>query len=258
MTVSDKKLYFVSDAHLGVPDFASSLERERLLIQLLSEAEQDAEAIYIVGDLFDFWFEYRHAVPKGFIRILGKLAELTDKGIPVHLFTGNHDMWLFDYLPNEIGVQIHREPISFTFNEKKFVVGHGDGLGPGDYGYKFIKRVFASPVCQWLFARIHPNTGIGIANFWSRRSRKSTGNKDAKYLGKENEWLAIYCEEQLTQGHVDFFVFGHRHLPLDIELSGGARYINLGDWITYYSFALFEKSEIHLLTYPEKALAKRN
>lgn len=258
MSADKKKIYFVSDAHLGVPNNASSLERERLLIHLLSEAQQDAEAIYIVGDLFDFWFEYTHAVPKGFVRILGKLAELTDQGIQVHLFTGNHDMWLFDYLPNEIGVQLHREPISFTFAGKSFLVGHGDGLGPGDYGYKLIKRIFASKICQWLFARIHPNTGIGIANFWSRRSRKSTGNKDATFLGKENEWLAIYCEDYLKKQHVDYFIFGHRHLPLDIELSANSRYINLGDWIVYFSYAVFTEGEIQLLSYPERKAAKRN
>jgi UDP-2,3-diacylglucosamine hydrolase len=258
MTSSKEKLYFVSDAHLGVPNFAASLERERLLIRLLEEAEKDAAAIYIVGDLFDFWFEYKHAIPKGHVRILGKLADLCDKGIPVHLFTGNHDMWLFDYLPKEIGVQLHREPITFTHCGKRFLVGHGDGLGPGDYGYKLIKRIFASKICQWLFARIHPNAGIGIANYWSRKSRKSTGTKDAKYLGKENEWLVHYCEEYLQSNSIDYFVFGHRHLPLEVELSNGSRYINLGDWITYFSYAVVENDEIHLLTYPEKEPAKRN
>lgn len=199
----------------------------------------------MVGDLFDFWFEYKHAVPKGFTRFLGALSELTDRGIPVHVFTGNHDMWIFDYLPTETGVQVHRAPIVREWHGKKFYIGHGDGLGPGDHGYKFIKRVFDSKVCQWLFARLHPNFGIGMANFWSRTSRKAGAEKDRIFLGEDQEWLVQYCKEVLRSEHVDYFIFGHRHLPLDIQLSATSRYVNLGDWISHYTYAWFDGQELH-------------
>lgn len=256
MGKTTKKLYFASDFHLGVPTPEESLRREKLLVNWLSEIQENAEAIYLVGDLFDFWFEYKQAIPRGFVRIQGKIAELTDNGIPVHIFTGNHDMWIFDYLPSELGVTVHREPIMVEFNGKKIYVGHGDGLGPGDYGYKFIKRVFASKLCQWLFARIHPNAGIGIANFWSRRSRKATGNDDAKFLGEDQEWLAIYCHEVLQKEHIDYFIFGHRHLPLNIQLNETSTYINLGDWIKYYTYAEFDGTNLELKHYPSNELYK--
>jgi len=176
--MSAKKIYFASDFHLGVPSYEKSLEREKLLVKWLDEIKKDAEEVYLMGDLFDFWFEYKHAAPKGFVRLLGKIAEITDSGIPVYLFTGNHDMWMFDYLPKEIGVKIYREPIEKKFGSKTFYLGHGDGLGPGDKGYKFIKKVFANKFCQWLFARLHPNLGIGMAHYWSRKSRVANGNDE--------------------------------------------------------------------------------
>lgn len=250
MTTVKKKLYFASDVHLGVPSYEKSLEREKLLVNWLDQIAEDAEAVYLVGDLFDFWFEYKHAIPRGFARIQGKIAELTDKGIPVHLFTGNHDMWIFDYLPKELGVQLHREPVQIKFEGKKLFIGHGDGLGPGDHGYKFLKKIFASKLCQWLFARIHPNLGIGIANYWSAKSRKSTGNQDAVFLGEDKEWLAIYCKEILQQEHFDYFVFGHRHLPLIIDLEQASTYINLGDWISYFTYGEFDGTNFHLKQYP--------
>jgi len=244
-------IYFVSDVHLGVPTNASSLEREKLLVRFLDEKAKTAKAIYFVGDLFDFWFEYKNAVPRGFVRILGKMAELSDSGVEIHLFTGNHDMWIFDYLPKELGAKLHREAITFTENGKKFYVAHGDGLGPGDYGYKFIKKVFDSRLCQWLFARMHPNLGIGIANFWSRKSRKSTGSINETYLGEENEWLAIYSKEVLVKEHFDYFIYGHRHLPLEIQLNENSKYVNLGDWIQYFTYAEFNGEHLILKKYPE-------
>lgn len=243
-----KNIYFASDFHLGAPNQEESLAREKRIVQWLDEIKTDAAEIYLVGDIFDFWFEYKRAVPRGHVRLLGKLAELTDAGIPIHVFIGNHDMWIFDYLPAETGVIMHREPIDRTFNGKLFHIAHGDGLGPGDRGYKFIKKVFASKVCQWLFARLHPNFGIGIANFWSKRSRSHTKKKD-EFHGEENEWLVIYSKEKLEEKPYDYFVFGHRHMALDIDLPNGAKYINLGDWLTYYTYAKFDGSELKLLEY---------
>lgn len=243
---SGKKIYFASDFHLGVPDYLSSREREDRIVRWLDEISKDAQEIYLVGDLFDFWFEYKHAVPRGYVRLLGKLAKLSDQGVKITLFTGNHDMWIFDYLPQEIGCELHREPIEREYNGFKFLIGHGDGLGPGDKGYKFIKKIFASKVCQWLFARLHPNFGIGLANFFSRRSRKMTGNSDDHYLG-DDEWLVSYSNEVLENKDIDYFVFGHRHFPLDILLKNGkARYLNLGEWIKYNTYAVFDGEKLEM------------
>ena len=241
-----KKIYFASDFHLGVPDFQSSLEREKKIVRWLEEARKDAEEIFLVGDIFDFWFEYKRAVPRGFTRLLGKISEITDSGIPVHVFTGNHDMWIFDYLPKECGVILHREPIERSFGAKKWLIGHGDGLGPGDQGYKFLKKVFASKICQWLFARLHPNFGIWLANASSGYSRSTTGDKDRVFLGEENEWLIVYCKEVLKTKHYDFFVFGHRHLPLDLHVGENSRYINLGEWLHHQTFAVFDGYKMEL------------
>ncbi|MCX7728151.1 MAG: UDP-2,3-diacylglucosamine diphosphatase [Bacteroidia bacterium] len=243
-----KKIYFASDFHLGVPDFHKSLEREKKICSWLNEIKQDAERIFLVGDVFDFWFEHKYTVPKGFVRFLGKLAELTDNGIPVEIIVGNHDMWMRDYLVKELNITIHhQQPIVRTFYGKKFMIGHGDGLGPNDYQYKLIKKIFRNPICQWAFARIHPNTAFGIANYFSKKSRLSTGHYDETFLGKENEWLYTYCQEILSQTHIDYFIFGHRHLPLHIALSNNSKYINLGDWIKYFTFAVFDGSKLNLI-----------
>ena len=242
-----KKVYFLSDFHLGAPNEVESRKREDRLVRFLNEARKDAAALFIVGDIFDFWFEYKHAIPKGFVRLQGKIAELTDTGIQVHVFTGNHDMWIFDYLPKELGFKLYREPIEREYNGKKMIIGHGDGLGPGDKGYKFLKKVFQNRLCQWAFARLHPNFGIGLANYSSRSSRAATGQSDELFSGKENEWLNTYCEEQLELKPVDHFVFGHRHLPLQITLSNEKSvYTNLGDWLQYKTFTYFDGNEMHM------------
>lgn len=243
---SGKKIYFASDFHLGAPDYESSLLREKKVVEWLDIVKKDAEEIFLVGDVFDFWFEYKTVVPRGFVRLLGKIAEITDSGIPVHYFIGNHDMWVFDYLPKETGVILHHEPVTRRFFGKSYYIGHGDGLGPGDYGYKFIKKVFRNKLCQWLFARLHPNFGIAMANFWSRTSRKHTGDDDLKFLGESNEWLVQYCKEILTKSNYDYFVFGHRHLPLDIELDMNSKYINLGDWIQHFTYAVADEDGLFL------------
>jgi UDP-2,3-diacylglucosamine hydrolase len=234
------KLYFASDFHFGVPNQKASLAREVKVVQWLDMASKDAKEIFLVGDLFDFWYEYKAVIPKGFVRFQGKIAELVDKGIKVHFFTGNHDMWMFRYFQEELGVELHREPIQFEDLGKKFFVGHGDGLGPGDKGYKFIKKVFSNRFFQWCFARLHPNFGVGVANYFSRKSRAKTGKSDEIFHGEDKEWLVQFCKQKLKTEHYDYFIFGHRHLPLDIELENNARYINLGEWINYSTYAVFD------------------
>ena len=216
------------------------------MVSWLDKISVDAEEIFLLGDLFDFWFEYKRVVPKGFVRVLGKLAQISDSGIPIHIFTGNHDMWLFDYLPEEIGAKIHHQNVSREFAGIKFYIGHGDGMGPGDYGYKFIKKVFANSFCQWLFAKIHPDLGMAIAHYWSGKSRISQGRADETFLGNDKEWLVIYAREILKTSPVNYFIFGHRHLPLDIPLSANSRFINLGDWVNHFSYAVFDGKDLRL------------
>jgi UDP-2,3-diacylglucosamine hydrolase len=244
-----KKVYFLSDFHLGVPSHASSLEREKRIIAFLDQIKNSAAMIFVVGDLFDFWFEYRTVVPKGYVRILGKLAELTDNQIPVHFFVGNHDMWMSGYFEKELNIPVHFENKVYEFNGMKILVGHGDGLGPGDYGYKFIKKVFRNPICQFLFGLLPPFFGISLANFFSKSSRIMTGTTDEKFLGENEEWLVLYAKEKLKKEHFDYFVFGHRHLPIDFQLKEGSRYINLGDWIKYNSYAELDGTTIQLKYY---------
>ncbi len=232
----DKRIYFASDFHLGAPSFEESLTREKKIVAWLDHIKDTASEIFLVGDIFDFWFEYKRAIPKGFVRLQGKIAELTDQGIPVHVFTGNHDMWIFDYLPKELGIQLYRAPIERDFFGKKYFIGHGDGLGPGDRGYKFIKKVFANRFSQWCFARLHPNFGIWLASKSSQTSRAKTGTSDEKYHGDDQEWLVLFCKDMLKTKHVDAFIFGHRHLPLEIAISPTSTYYNLGEWINYCTY----------------------
>ncbi len=249
--MNPRKIYFLSDFHLGAPDYESSLEREKKIVRFLDEIKNDAEEIFLLGDVFDFWFEYNKAIPKGFVRLQGKIAELTDRGIPVHWFIGNHDMWIFNYIPKELGVTMHRREIVREFGGKNFFIGHGDGLGPGDHGYKFIKAVFRNKICQWLFARFHPNFGIGLANFFSRKSRVATGDNDAKFYGEEKEMLIQFCKTTLKKEHFDFFIFGHRHLPIEFQVSEKSKYVNTGDWIRYFSYAVFDGQKLDLKYFKE-------
>ena len=246
---SGKKIYFLSDFHLGAPNHEASLVREKRIVRFLDEIKNDAAVIFILGDLFDFWYEYKNVVPKGFVRILGKLAELTDSGIIVHFFVGNHDMWMSGYFEQELNIRVFYDPEEFEFNGKKFLIGHGDGLGPGDHKYKFMKKVFRNRFSQWLFGMLHPASGIGLADYFSRKSRASTGNEDEKFLGEEKEWLIVYSRELLQKKHFDFFVFGHRHLPIEFKLNDNSIYINLGDWIKYNSYAEFDGENIQLKYY---------
>lgn len=221
------------------------MDREKRFVKWLDYIKKDAKSLYLMGDVFDFWFEYKKAIPKGHVRLLGKLAELSDMGIEIHFFTGNHDMWAFDYLEKEIGAIMHYEPMQTTLNGKSFFLGHGDGLGPGDHGYKFIKKIFSSKLCQWLFERIHPNLGISIAEFWSKKSRIANGLKDEVNHG-EKEWLTQFSKEKLKTTEIDFFIFGHRHLPMEVKLNKKSKYINLGEWVNYDSYAIFDGEELSL------------
>jgi len=244
----NKKIYFLSDAHLGLPPREKSLYREKLLTKWLEEVRKDAHSIYLLGDIFDYWFEYSKVVPRGFTRLLGKISEITDSGIPVYFFTGNHDVWVFDYLPSETGLQVFREPLEIQINGKKFFIAHGDGLGPYDKGYKFIKSIFTNRVLQWLFARIHPNASISFAHRWSKHSRLS---KDAflPFMGEEKEFQVLFSKDVLEKEHFDYFVYGHRHLPLDIKLGQNSRLVCLGDWFINFTYAVFDGKDIELKSY---------
>lgn len=246
---TDKKIYFISDFHLGAPNHAASLEREKIIVQFLNEIKNETAELFLLGDMFDFWYEYRKVVPKGYVRLLGKLAEFSDAGIPMHFFAGNHDMWMRDYLQTELNIPVYYHPAEFERSGKKFLIGHGDGLGPGDLQYKGLKKIFRNPVCKWLFGILPPAIGMGLANYLSRRSRVRTGKTEEKFLGEENEWLISYCKETLQEKNIDFFVFGHRHLPIDYRLTNDSRYINLGDWVRYFTYASFDGKEMILRSY---------
>lgn len=246
---AQKKIYFLSDFHLGAPDHAKSMEREKRLVQFLDEIKNDAGEIFLVGDMFDFWYEYKKVVPKGYVRLLGKLAELSDAGVQLHFFVGNHDMWMKEYFQQELNMPVYYEPKEFERSGKKFLIGHGDGLGPGDHGYKRLKKIFRNPACQWLFGVLPPVIGVGLANYLSRRSRAQTGSAEEIFLGEDKEWLIIYCKDVLQKENFDFFVFGHRHLAIDYRLSKDSRYINLGDWIRYFTYAVFDGEKMELKSY---------
>jgi UDP-2,3-diacylglucosamine hydrolase len=248
----NKKIYFLSDFHLGVPNAEESLQREKLIVKFLDEVKQDAFAIFIVGDMFDFWFEYRKVVPRGYVRLLGKLAELSDAGISLHFFVGNHDMWMKDYFQEELAMPVYFQPQAFTFNNCRFYIGHGDGLGPGDKGYKAMKKVFRNPVCQWLFGQLPPAIGIGTANYFSQKSKDAQTIAEETFLGEEKEWLLIYSRELLQKEPYHFFIFGHRHLPIDYRLSSESRYINLGEWINFQTYAVFDGKSLELKSYTGK------
>ncbi len=249
MVDEKKKIYFVSDQHFGAPTAQQSKIREQKFVEWLDVIKQDASEVFLLGDLFDFWFEYKYAVPKGFIRVLGKLAELSDSGIKIHFFVGNHDLWMNDYLKTELNIPTYYKPTEFVFNDKTFLIGHGDGLGPGDKGYKRMKKVFTNPFSKWLFRWLHPDIGIKLAQYLSVKNKLISGDEDIKFLGEENEWLVQYCKLKLSQKHYDYFLFGHRHLPMEINISPNSKYINTGDWITHFTYAVFDGNELLLKSY---------
>ncbi len=241
-----KKIYFASDNHLGAPSRAQSLPREKKFVKWLDEVKEDAAVIFLLGDLFDFWFEYKRVVPKGFTRTLGKLAEISDSGIPIYYFVGNHDLWMNGYFEEELNIPVFHEPMEFTFNNTTFYIGHGDGLGPGDRGYKRMKKLFTYSFSKWLFKWIHPDLGVKLAQYLSVKNKLISGDEDIKFLGNENEWLVQYSKQKLVEKHRDYFVFGHRHLPLEIDLNNNSKYINLGDWISFFTYGVFDGESFNL------------
>ena len=238
--LNGKSIYFASDFHLGAPNYEESRKREDKIVDWLTSIEDDAAAIFLMGDVFDFWFEYGSTIPKGNIRLQGKLAFMSDAGIPINMFTGNHDMWMFGYFTDEMNIPIYRDLLELDIEGIKMLIGHGDGLGPGDHTYKLLKKIFRNKMCQWLFERLHPNTGMAIANYWSSQSRISNIEKgEDEYLG-EKEYLVQFCREMEEKSHYDYYVFGHRHLPLDIEIGETSRYINLGEWVSHFTYGKFD------------------
>ena len=246
-----KKIYFASDQHLGAPTLKESLPRELKFVKWLDEVKDDAEAIFLLGDLFDFWFDYKKVVPRGFVRVLGKLAEIKDSGVPIYFFVGNHDLWMSDYFETELNIPVYHKPQEFTINNKTFFIGHGDGLGPGDKGYKRMKKVFTNPFSKWLYRWLHPDIGVSLAQYLSVKNKLISGEEDVKFLGEENEWLVHYAKRKLETKHYDYFLFGHRHLPMEIILNSSSKYINTGDWITHFTYAVFDGVELQLKTYTE-------
>ena len=235
-----KKIYFTSDHHFGAPTKAASKPREEKFVAWLDDIKKDAEVLFILGDLFDFWFEYKHVIPKGFTRVLGKLAELSDQGIKIHFFVGNHDMWMRGYFEKEFNIEVYHKPQQFKLNNKTFFIGHGDGLGPNDKGYKRLKKVFTNSFFNWLYRWLHPDFGVRFAQYLSLKNKLISGNEDLKSMGNHNEWLTQYAHRKLKDKHFDYFVFGHRHLPLEVPLNSKSTYFNLGDWITNYTYGVFD------------------
>lgn len=246
------KLYFASDIHLGAPSYALSRQREDRIVRWLDMVKADAAEVFLMGDVFDFWFEYKTVVPKGYIRFLGKLAELADAGVKIYLFKGNHDMWMFEYFTREFGATIISDQLEIERNGKKFYLHHGDGLGPGDGVYKLLKKFFRSGLCQWLFARIHPNLGVGIANYWSSHSRIA-GEKQLK--PGQHEWLVTFCRELLETKFYDYLIFGHRHKTMDVLVGEKSRYVNLGEWVLEPCYAEFDGQQLQLKYFEKPIVA---
>ena len=244
--MNKNKIYFASDFHLGIPNRKESHNRERHIVRWLTEIEKDAKAIYLVGDIFDFWFEYKKVVPKGFVRLLGKIANLTDKGTEIHLFVGNHDLWARDYLQKEVGITIHHKPMILKEQSKEIFISHGDGLGKGDFYYKFVKKLFTSKICQWAFACLHPNLALSLAHKWSNKSRK---NDNIPFVSEKKEILFDYCKNKQKVRPVDYYVFGHSHIPIQLKVDNQSQYINLGDWLTHNTYAVLKDGMLQLERY---------
>jgi UDP-2,3-diacylglucosamine hydrolase len=234
-----KNIYFASDFHLGLPAGSPPLEREKRVVAWLNSIAPDAKEIYLLGDIFDFWWEYRLVVPRGFTRFLGTLSKITDSGIPVHFFTGNHDMWVTDYLSEECGLIIHTTPLTAVFNVKKFHLAHGEGLGTKDIGYKILLSVFRNKPLRAMYSMLHPSIGVGIGHNWSINSRLGKGITK-EFLGEDKEDLIRYARSVQDFEKTDYFIFGHRHLEMTYKMKEGPEIVFLGDWIRTGSYAVWD------------------
>lgn len=256
---ANAKVYLASDFHLGVPDRSSSHEREQRLVHWLDHISEDAGALILLGDLFDFWFEYRKVVPKGFTRLLGTLARMSDKGLPIYIFTGNHDLWMKDYLSQEIGATVFHQPQWFEINGQLCYLAHGDGLGPGDHGYKMLKKVFTNKLAQWLFRWIHPDIGIRMANFFSGVSRNSQDSTaEGQFLGEDQEYLVQHVKNLMAHYTATYYIFGHRHYPMKYSLGSEVCYVNLGDWLNHDTYGVHDGQELLLKTFEQPHLDKNS
>ncbi len=240
------KALFASDFHLGAPDYSQSRARETKVVNFLNTMGADVSTIYLMGDIFDYWFEYKSVVPKGYVRLLGCLAALADSGKALKIFSGNHDVWMKGYFTQELGAEVYHHPITEVLDGQRFYLAHGDGLGPGDLGYKNLKRLFRNPMAQWAYSQLHPDLASKIATISSRASRKKTAGSDAIFLGADKEWLIMHSNFVLQSQHIDYFVYGHRHLPMALPLGQKSKFINLGDWLHYDTFGLWDSAEFSL------------
>jgi len=248
-----KPIYFLSDAHLGSRAIAHGRTQERRLVRFLDSIKEKAGAVYLLGDMFDFWYEYKHVVPKGYTRLLGKISELTDLGVEVHFFTGNHDIWAYGYLAEECGVIIHRKPLTVEMGDKVFFLAHGDGLGDPNPSFKLLRAIFHNRVCQILFSALHPRWGMEFGLTWAKHSRLKHEAEDPPcYLGEDKEYLVLFAKEYLhSHPNVNYFLFGHRHIELDLMLSRTARVMILGDWITHFTYAVYDGEQLWMENYIE-------
>jgi len=236
-------VYIVSDFHLGSPNEKQSRQRELRILRWLDEIEKDATHLILLGDIFDFWFEYHDVVPKGYYKLLSKFSQLRDLNIEIFYFTGNHDMWVRDYFVKEMKFSLFREQHAFVINGKKCLIGHGDGLGPKDVGYKFIKALFAFRPNIKLFGALHPRLAFGLARFFSQKSRAMTSKEEETYMGDNKEQLVNYIRSILSEEQIDYFIYAHRHLPLEIKMNDKAIYFNSGDWLVHDSYLRFGQDE---------------
>ena len=248
-----KNVYFLSDAHLGSLALDHRRTQERRLVRFLDSIKEKAAAVYLLGDMFDFWDEYKYVVPKGYTRFLGKLSELTDRGVEVHFFTGNHDLWTYGYLEQECGVIVHRKPETTEIYGKVFFLAHGDALGDPDNRFKLLRRLFHNRTCQRLLNAIHPRWGVALGLNWAKHSRlKRANGKEPPYMGEDREFLVLFTKEYMkTHRNIDYFIYGHRHIELDITLERKARVMILGDWIWQFTYVVFDGEHIFMEQYEE-------
>ncbi|MDR1737950.1 MAG: UDP-2,3-diacylglucosamine diphosphatase [Candidatus Symbiothrix sp.] len=244
------KVYFASDLHLGSPVLENRKITEQRFVSWLDTIRNDAKALYLLGDIFDFWFEYKKVVPRGFVRFLGKIAELHDEGVEIHFFTGNHDIWMFNYFEREIGVIVHREALITDIDGKRFYLAHGDGMGDDSRSFQLLRAIFRNRLCQTLFSWFPPTWGVSLAHRWANHNRRKDLQYPAEYLGEDREHLVIYAKRYLqTHPDTDFLIFGHRHILLDLMLNNRSRILILGDWMQHFSYAVFDGNTLSLENY---------